>query len=390
MERHLGRFPWRQAASFLYQALEALKGMHASAIVHSDFKPSNCYWNPEALQLWVGDFGLAVDRNEQPLAELLQTPDYQAPEVWSERYADSSIDVWSVGVSALELLLGRIPAFPTLYHRLVYLAGEAPPELAQRLRGKSLELGVSRVYGDQEGQPMDPRGWQATLRERGVINGLAEAQVEQLVDLLTQMLAYEKRIGASEALFHPLFAEIISFRFGCAQELEGAYRLELWEGGGKRALALPLRQRMVGCHHFVGNRAQRYEWRLVKWEGAARKVQQVVACQFDKPAKVEVFRGAPEEDRELSIDLKMGAHWQEEVAESKRADEEEEEEWGLEGKRSAPLSQEEEGFFRRGNAFDSGSDQEDIAAGEFAPLFDELPPTPSATPSPEGDRPIPE
>lgn len=102
-------FEEAKAARILNAILESVAYLHDRNIVHRDIKPENFLLHNGSLKLI--DFGLATLHDPEvdvPLSELVGTPFYLAPEVLKEQYS-GACDMWSVGVMAYILLVGRPP-----------------------------------------------------------------------------------------------------------------------------------------------------------------------------------------------------------------------------------------------------------------------------------------
>jgi serine/threonine-protein kinase len=110
------------AVDVVMQSLEALAAAHALGMVHRDFKPANLFVS-KGLDgsdvVKVLDFGIAklVDQNgagDQGLtgtSAVMGSPRYMAPEqMRSSRDVDARADVWAVGTTLYELLVGE-PGF---------------------------------------------------------------------------------------------------------------------------------------------------------------------------------------------------------------------------------------------------------------------------------------
>jgi hypothetical protein len=90
-------------------AIEGLAAIHATGVVHRDFKPDNLL-RMEDGRLVISDFGLATDAANAPGATvLIGTPHYMAPEVLAGEPATSRSDVWALGVVIHEICFGNRP-----------------------------------------------------------------------------------------------------------------------------------------------------------------------------------------------------------------------------------------------------------------------------------------
>ena len=105
-----------EAARVLGTIAEALQAAHAAGVVHRDLKPDNVFLCDGAgAPVRVLDFGIAKVMGGDSLdvtrtGELLGTPAYMAPEqLFGEPEVDAAADVWALGVTAYECLVGRRP-----------------------------------------------------------------------------------------------------------------------------------------------------------------------------------------------------------------------------------------------------------------------------------------
>eukprot|EP00928_Gymnodinium_smaydae_P032800 TRINITY_DN23669_c0_g1_i1.p1 TRINITY_DN23669_c0_g1~~TRINITY_DN23669_c0_g1_i1.p1 ORF type:complete len:318 (-),score=41.54 TRINITY_DN23669_c0_g1_i1:26-979(-) len=103
----------------LHQLLLALEHCHECGIAHRDVNPSNLMLTgttetsaADSLVCTLIDFGLSIRCTSTCLLrDVVGTPQYMAPELLSQSpaYVGSKVDVWSAGVTALELLSGSPP-----------------------------------------------------------------------------------------------------------------------------------------------------------------------------------------------------------------------------------------------------------------------------------------
>ena len=113
-----GALPWMEAAPLMLALAEALRHVHAAAVIHRDLKPENLMLADERVVLL--DFGLAqlgaTQEATAPAVTLtrtgqrLGTHEYMAPEQCRDaRTLDSRADLYSLGIVYFELLCGRPP-----------------------------------------------------------------------------------------------------------------------------------------------------------------------------------------------------------------------------------------------------------------------------------------
>jgi len=120
-----GVLPLQRALETLRGIASGLSNLHDNEIVHSDIKPSNILLD-KYLKPKICDFGLSSRVSEKPLPfedSLVGTLDYIAPEYLIHGEVLPSIDVYSLGILACEILTGKNPlagveTYDTLRKRL--------------------------------------------------------------------------------------------------------------------------------------------------------------------------------------------------------------------------------------------------------------------------------
>lgn len=113
--REKGLFSENMLVDVARQLLNGLNYLHGLKIVHRDIKPSNLLVNKN-LQVKIADFGVSkiVCRSLEACNSFVGTCAYMSPERFDpDRYGGSyngfSADIWSFGLTLLELYLGYFP-----------------------------------------------------------------------------------------------------------------------------------------------------------------------------------------------------------------------------------------------------------------------------------------
>ena len=96
-----------EIVEILSQCLDALEYLHSHGITHQDIRPANIALQHEfPIKVKIADFGFA--RESVSAQSATKTGLYVAPEVWAGKACGHAMDIWSLGLTALELL-ARLP-----------------------------------------------------------------------------------------------------------------------------------------------------------------------------------------------------------------------------------------------------------------------------------------
>lgn len=116
-----------ETLDYSHQLTSALAHLHKNHVVHRDIKPDNVILDKDKELLKIIDFGLSATSSSNPhLTRRCGTPAYMAPEVTSTTGYGCAVDMWSLGVSIVEMLQGSAPVLDELHHKGNY------PKLVQR------------------------------------------------------------------------------------------------------------------------------------------------------------------------------------------------------------------------------------------------------------------
>jgi serine/threonine-protein kinase len=106
-----GPLPAAQVVSIVRQVAEGLGSAHRAGVVHRDVKPANLMLSDSG-EVKILDFGVAWlrdARRDLTGSVVLGTPYYMSPEQAMGHPADARSDIYSLGITAFQMLSGRRP-----------------------------------------------------------------------------------------------------------------------------------------------------------------------------------------------------------------------------------------------------------------------------------------
>lgn len=142
--REEGPLPADQALRLTCMVADGLAAAHRAGIVHRDVKPDNILVTQAGVAK-IGDFGLST-RKVAPSGfdsskTICGTPNYMAPELFQGKDATPASDVYALGLSLYQLLIGRLPWTKTSILELVQDGRkETVPDIRSFRPELSLEL----------------------------------------------------------------------------------------------------------------------------------------------------------------------------------------------------------------------------------------------------------
>uniref|UniRef100_A0A669E274 Protein kinase domain-containing protein n=1 Tax=Oreochromis niloticus TaxID=8128 RepID=A0A669E274_ORENI len=190
-DRNNQGLPIRELRPILHQLANALFHLGSVGIVHADLKPVNImvvnrHESPVKVKLI--DFGIACNTSAVIAGGAVGTIGYCAPEIMLGTPYDEAIDMWSLGLVAVELATG-LPLYPgeddyDVLKFIIETQGQLPDHLLESGLYTDCYF-IEDKYNEQRpenGQPL-------------------------FVRLIKQMLALDanQRITPSEVLKHPFF-----------------------------------------------------------------------------------------------------------------------------------------------------------------------------------------
>ncbi|MCA8938355.1 MAG: protein kinase [Planctomycetes bacterium] len=193
-----GRLEPEFAGQIALAAARALRYAHAQGVVHRDIKPANIIVSADNTKIKVLDFGLATmfapDKTRIRALDdeegMVGTPLYMSPEQAREEAVDGASDVYSLGISLYEMLVGRPPFEGASLHQtlLAHLRQPLPTDEPEFDELPSLVRPL--LEGMCQKRAIDRLGIDEVIQQLRVLSGAGQSASSEMV---TEPSVPEKR-----------------------------------------------------------------------------------------------------------------------------------------------------------------------------------------------------
>ncbi|KAI5798996.1 kinase-like domain-containing protein [Geopyxis carbonaria] len=181
------------------ETLTALGYLHKNGIIHRDIKAANILVNQDG-RVQLCDFGVSaqIAGKNGKRQTFVGTPQWMAPEALSGGLYDSRIDIWSFGITVIEMAKQNPPLHNVLPHRAVDIIPKLPPP---RLEGGTWSNALREFVALCLNEVPEDRATVEELQKSKLVRA-AKAPTTVMRELITRYELWERGGGVRGSMLY--------------------------------------------------------------------------------------------------------------------------------------------------------------------------------------------
>jgi len=182
-------FNEQQIGAILRESLSGLVYLHKNKIIHRDLKAANILVNETGV-CKLADFGVSAKQQSESNTTVTGTPLWMAPEILQSQPYNTSCDIWSLGITAIELAEGKPPFSEENLYGAIDKIVKSPPPTLQDLSKYSPQF-VAFITTCLKKEPTQRPTAEELLNENPFIKRVKENNTE-VADILKKIGKYRE------------------------------------------------------------------------------------------------------------------------------------------------------------------------------------------------------